>query len=138
MNTLIIAAITFCARSVTLKSGGTVSLYGSGPPVVFSSGLFNSMPSWLYTELFDNMKRNVTLVVSPASFLSDKRIDDIADALGAQSVGLFLHSSINPGVLTSKRLSCAVLCDPITLPDDIILSSNFLSNSHLASWKSCD
>ena len=116
MNTLVVAALTFFAPSLPLKSGGKVSLYGSGPPVVFSSGLFNSMPSWLYTEMFDNMKRNVTLVVAPP-FLNDKRIDDIADALGAESVGFFSHSSINPSVLTSTRLSRAVLCDPITLPE---------------------
>ena len=116
MNTLIVAALSFFAPSVPLKSGGKVCLYGSGPPVVFSSGLFNSMPSWLYTEIFDHMKQNVTLVVAPP-FLNDKRIDDIADALGAESVGFFSHSSINPSVLTSTRLSRAVLCDPITLPE---------------------
>ena len=116
MNTLVVAALTFFAPSFSLKSGGKVSLYGSGPPVVFSSGLFNSMPSWLYTEMFDHMKRNVTLVVAPP-FLNDKRIDEIADALGAESVGFFSHSSINPSVLTSTRLSRAVLCDPITLPE---------------------
>ncbi len=116
MNTLIVAAVTFFAPTIPLKSGGKVSLHGSGPPVVFSSGLFNSMPSWLYTEMFENMKRNVTLVVAPP-FLNDKRIDDIADALGAESVGFFSHSSIDPSVLTSTRLSRAVLCDPITLPE---------------------
>ena len=115
MNTLLVAALAFFAPSVPLKSGGKVSLYGSGPPVVFSSGLFNLMPSWLYTEMFENMKRNVTLVVAPP-FLDDKRIDDIADALGAESVGFFSHSSIHPSVLTTPRLSRAVLCDPITLP----------------------
>lgn len=115
MNALFVAALTFFAPSVSLKSGGKVSLYGSGPPVVFSSGLFNSMPSWLYTEMFENMKRNVTLVVAPP-FLNDRRIDEIADTLGAESVGFFSHSSINPSVLTSRRLSRAVLCDPITLP----------------------
>lgn len=116
MNTVVVAALTFFAPSLPLKSGGKVSLYGSGPPVVFSSGLFNSMPSWLYTEMFDIMKRNVTLVVAPP-FLNNKRIDEIADTLGAESVGFFSHSSLNPSVLTSTRLSRAVLCDPITLPE---------------------
>jgi hypothetical protein len=115
MNTLVVATLSFFSPSFPLKSGGKVSLYGSGPPVIFSSGLFNSMPSWLYTEMFDNMKQNVTLVVAPP-FLNDKRIDEIADTLGAESVGFFSHSSINPSVLTSPRLSRAVLCDPITLP----------------------
>lgn len=130
MNALFVAALAFFAPSVSLKSGGKVSLYGSGPPVVFSSGLFNSMPSWLYTEMFDNMKRNVTLVVAPP-FLNDRRIDEIADTLGVESVGFFSHSSINPSVLTSRRLSRAVLCDPITLPEltPVGMSSSVIQSS---------
>lgn len=99
-----------------MPSGASVSLHGTGPPVVFSSGLFNTMPSWLYRQLFATMTKNVTLVVPTGPVTADA-IGDIADALRVDHVGLFAHSSFLANALASPRLQAAVLCDPITLPE---------------------
>ena len=113
-----ISAIVYSllAFSIQLQSGGRASLHGTGPPVIFSSGLFNTIPSWLYRHLFQAMTPNVTLVV-PTGPISTNTLDEIADALRVQHVGLFAHSSFIASALTSPRLHATVLCDPITLPD---------------------
>lgn len=100
-----------------VSTGYKVSLFGTGPPVVFSSGLFGLMPRRLYTELFDAMRRNVTLVVlnDPVPLTADV-VDDIADSLAVDTVGLFAHSSIDSRILYSTRVNSAVLCDPVAFP----------------------
>ena len=73
--------------SIRLNSGKQLTLVGEGPPVVFSSGLFNTMPRSLYNNFIDNLKKNVTIVsINDFSPLSKNDIYDIASSLNVDSV----------------------------------------------------
>lgn len=115
---LSVSALTMFPPQVGLpRTGQRVSLFGTGPPVVFSSGLFGMMPRRIYTRLFDAMVKNVTLVVlNDASPVTADTVEDVADALRVDQVGFFSHSSIDLSILESERVRCAVLCDPVAVP----------------------
>lgn len=115
---LVVASLSlnFFPTRVPLPGGGSVALYGRGPPVVFSSGLFGTMPHWIYSDFLDLLSRNVTIAIAPGP-LTGARIDEIATALAVDQVGLLAHSSTDRGVLESPRLRASVLCDPVVLPD---------------------
>lgn len=104
--------------SVPLSRGGRATLVGSGPPVLFSSGLFGTMPRQLYADLFRKLSPNVTLVVveNGLSPLSAADVEDASNALGVETIGFLAHSSFDASALESPRLRSAVLCDPVTLP----------------------
>lgn len=100
------------------NGGGTVGLYGNGPPVVFSSGLFGLMPRRIYTQLFRELRNDLTLVVSQdVTPVTAALVEDMADALSVDHVGFFAHSSFDADILRSSRVGRAVLCDPVTFPD---------------------
>jgi len=93
------------APTVRLNSGKQVSLVGSGPPVVFSSGLFNTMPRQLYNNFIDKLKNNVTIVsINDFTPLTKNDIYDIANSLNVDSVSYISHSSFNPEVLDSDKI----------------------------------
>ena len=103
--------------TVKLSSGKQVSLVGTGPPVIFSSGLFSTMPRALYNDFVANLKKNVTIVsVDNFSPLSKRDINDIVDTLNVNSVSYISHSSFQPDILESDKINKAVLVDPICLP----------------------
>lgn len=105
------------APTVRLNSGKQVSLVGSGPPVVFSSGLFNTMPRQLYNNFIDKLKNNVTIVsINDFTPLTKNDIYDIANSLNVDSVSYISHSSFNPEVLESDKINKAMLIDPICIP----------------------
>ena len=112
-----IAVYAFMTPTLRLENGQRISLHGSGPPVVFSSGLFGLMPRRLYTSLFKLLKRDMTLVVleDVAPITSDV-ITDITNTLSVDKVGLLTHSSIYSEILNSGEVEAAVLCDPVVLP----------------------
>ena len=91
------------------------SFQGNGPPLVFSTGLFNTMPSFLYQSLFRELSQNFTIVTTRET-IGKNTIEEIAARLSVDKVGLFIHSSFDPDVLNSPFLKKAVLCDPITIP----------------------
>lgn len=108
---------TFLVPTVRTSTGQRVSLHGTGPPVVFSSGLFGTMPRRIYTQLFRLLRDDVTLVVlEDVAPVTGPAIDAIADALAVEDVALLSHSSVNVGVLRSDRVRAAVMCDPVVLP----------------------
>lgn len=107
----------FLAPSVRTPAGNRVTLHGTGPPVIFSSGLFGTMPRYLYTELFRHLSSDVTLVVPEGlTPVTPDVVDDIADALAVDRVGFLSHSSIDASILNSDRIQSAVLCDPVVMP----------------------
>jgi hypothetical protein len=116
---LLPTAAAFLAPTVKLPdSGQTLSLHGSGPPVVFSSGLFGLMPRRLYTKLFALLGDHVTLaVLDDAAPVTATVVEGAADALGAEQVGFLAHSSFDAAILASKRVRRSVLCDPVVLPE---------------------
>lgn len=100
-----------------LPSGKRASLHGSGPPVLFSSGLFGLMPRRLYTKLFQELSHNITLaVIEDYGPTSEADVQGLVSALGVEEVGLLTHSSIDTDVLKSPYVRSAVLCDPVVIP----------------------
>ena len=103
--------------SIRLNSGKQITLVGEGPPVVFSSGLFNTMPRSLHNNFIDNLKKNVTIVsINDFSPLTKNDIYDIATSLNVDSVSYISHSSFKPEVLESDKINKAMLIDPICIP----------------------
>ena len=106
--------------SATLRlpnTGSSISLFGRGPPCMFSSGLFGLMPRRLYTQLFSNLMSNMTIVVlNDARPVTQRIFEDAAVALGVDKLALFSHSALDKSILYSPLLHRAVLCDPVVLP----------------------
>ena len=116
-NAIVPILTAFLTPTVRTPAGHRVSLHGTGPPVVFSSGLFGTMPRQLYTELFRRLSTDVTLVVPEGiGPVTAEVIDDVADALAVDRVGFLSHSSIDASLLDSDRIQTAVLCDPVVMP----------------------
>jgi hypothetical protein len=118
ITTILTNAFLFGPKSIPLeKSGKRVSLFGKGPPVVFSSGLFGLMPRRLYGDLFKKMTKDVTFVVlNDVAPVTSDIVDDIADTLAVERVGFFSHSSIDGNILKNDRVHMAVICDPVMIP----------------------
>lgn len=107
----------FLAPSVRTPAGNRVTLHGNGPPVLFSSGLFGTMPRQLYTELFRHISTDLTLVVVEGlGPITAEVVDDVADALAVERIGFLSHSSLDSDILNSSRIQSAVLCDPVVMP----------------------
>ena len=103
--------------SIKLSSGKTISVVGKGPPLLFSTGLFGTMPRFFYSEFVNILKRNATVITSDGpSPIVKSDIDDIVNALRVDNIAYLSHSSFFPDVLESEYLNSAVLLDPINIP----------------------
>ena len=103
--------------NIKLNSGKTASLSGKGPPLLFSSGLYGSMPRRFYSNLLNDLKKNVTVVtIDNFNIMQPDDIDNIVDKLRVDSIAYLSHSSFNPEVLENDKINSAVLLDPICLP----------------------
>jgi hypothetical protein len=87
----------------------------SKPYAVFSSGLFSTMPSGIYSILQDKLSKNLTLIESK-SILWKKDFEHLCDKYEMDKLPLIAHSSIDGSILSSHRLQKAVLIDPATIP----------------------
>lgn len=118
MLSIALFATSFFNMPPTVPVGNQrVSLHGSGPPVVFSSGLFGLMPRRLYTSLFRELETDLTLVVlDDVAPVTVDVVEKISDALGVDQVGFLSHSSFDGRILESPRVGSVVLCDPVTMP----------------------
>ena len=106
MLSLLGASLTFLwPPQVDLASGAKATLIGKGPPVVFSTGLFGSMPTFLYGDLFKDLKKNVTIVRINRPFTNSQTLEEVCEALGVNEVGFMSHSSFDSSILTSPYLS---------------------------------
>ena len=109
--------LSFLTPNVYTSSGKRVSLFGTGPPVLFSSGLFGVMPRRLYTKLFRILQSDLTIaVVNDVSPVTASTVTEVADALAVDTIAFLSHSSIDSDILASNRIQRAVLCDPVVLP----------------------
>ena len=108
-------------QTVTTEGGATLKVRGTtGPPVVVSSGLFGLMPTQMYGSLLKLLEQNVTLVTSNTIRPTSREfLEDAADALRVEKLGLFAHSSLNADVFESRVLHSCVWCDPIALPSSL-------------------
>ena len=104
--------------TINLNNGRIARLKGSGPPVVFSSGLFGICPHQAYSQLDNLLSRNLTMIhmEGGVKFMTKDDVETVADALQVDQVGFFAHSSFDPSILESSRVKKAVLCDPIGIP----------------------
>jgi hypothetical protein len=118
MIPLLFLLYTFLTPQVRLSTGQSARLIGKGPPVVFNSGLFGTMPHYIYSDFVRRLSRNLTVVVlnDPRPWRKSPPLDEIAEALRVQKVGLITHSSFDGCVLSSERLQSAVIMDPIVTP----------------------
>ena len=116
LPTLVLALPALFEPRVVLPSGQRVSLHGRGPPVLFSSGLYGLMPQRIYTQLFRELRDNVTMVVlDDARRVTAQVAEEVCDALAVDSIGFFSHSSFDANVLNTGRVRAAVLCDPVVV-----------------------
>ena len=107
----------FFNPSVKLSNGKTATLNGRGPPVLFSTGLFGTMPPQFYNELIKSLKHNVTVVTVDGPMpIMPKDITELADSLKVDSLTYVGHSSFNPDLLETDRINNALLIDPIVIP----------------------
>tara|TARA_B100001778_G_scaffold217537_2_gene180224 strand:- start:646 stop:1227 length:582 start_codon:yes stop_codon:yes gene_type:complete len=85
------------------------------PKVVFSAGLFNTMPAFLYGKVLRDLRQNATVIVAPAP-LTRRSFEDLCDKEGNDKLPLLAHSSLDFSVLDSHRLEKALLIDPSSVP----------------------
>tara|TARA_B100001741_G_scaffold174625_1_gene143938 strand:- start:505 stop:1215 length:711 start_codon:yes stop_codon:yes gene_type:complete len=94
---------------------GTAGRPMGGRPVVFSAGLFNTMPSFLYNTVLKELRKNATIIVAPAP-LTRRSFEDLCDEFQQDKLPLLAHSSLDFSVLDSHRLERAMLIDPSAVP----------------------
>ena len=84
-------------------------------PVVFSSGLYGTIPKFAYNNLFQNLK-NVSVVNSEFP-LNKRNFEALCDIYEQDKMPIISHSSLDTDILNSHRLQKALLFDPATLPE---------------------
>ena len=125
------ARAVFFGRSIFKIMRG-LSVAGRGVDVLFASGLCNTMPSTAYSRFLSNMQRHMRVWCYDAGRpLDADTLSDIADAIGAESIGYVGHSSLVPSILQSPRLSRIVLLDPAALPCGVDVPSRRLVSRRL-------
>lgn len=110
------ASSLFNARTVSTRAGDVRVVGNRGPPVVFQTGLFGTIPRFMYREFTDALEERLTLVHPQRSVLGGEELEQIADAIGVEKVGLISHSSVAPSLITSPRVERSVLLDPVIFP----------------------
>ena len=103
-------------KTVNTKSGNIRLVGKQGPPVLFQTGLFGTIPRFMYGEFTRELEKYFTMIYSDEKLLNDNGVNIIADAIGAEKIGLVTHSSLMPSLLTSDRIARSVLLDPVIFP----------------------
>lgn len=107
----------FLNPKIRLNSGKKITISGIGPPVLFSTGLFGTMPHFFYSNFIKDLKKNFSIIeVSGYKPIIKQDIYDIVNALSVTSIGYISHSSFNPEVLETDKINSALLIDPICVP----------------------
>lgn len=83
--------------------------------LVFSTGLFSSMPLFMYSELVGRLEARYD-VVHLGFPASAGRLEALCERLNCTQVPLLIHSSFDRGLLRSPAVSRAVLVDPAVVP----------------------
>lgn len=119
----------FFGPSIKLESGKKVNLIGKGSPLLFSTGLFGTMPRFFYNDFVNILKKNYTIITTDGfNWIDENTIDELCEALNVDKISYLSHSSFIPGVLDNNKINKAVLIDPINIP---WLSFQGLSNSNI-------
>ena len=102
--------------TVVLSSAApTIPSPSTTPSIVFSCGLFNTMPSLMYRGVINRVRENVT-IHTPPNALTRRSFEQLCDDLEADKMPLVIHSSFDSSILGSHRLERALLIDPATAP----------------------
>jgi hypothetical protein len=117
MLSILITTLTF-SPTIKLESGKSVTLRGTGPPVVFNGGWFGTMNWRLYSNLINDLKEDIT-VITPNGWnsITAQDVENIADRIGVNKIGFFAHSSFDKNILNSDKVESAFLVDPIVIPE---------------------
>ena len=115
---VLLSILSFLNPSIKLSSGKSITLLGNGPPVLFSSGLFGTMPSFLYNNFLDDMKKEFTIVnINDITPITQNDIYDVTKSLSVDYISYISHSSFNPNILECTKINKAILFDPICIPN---------------------
>ena len=89
----------FFNTNIKPSSGKTAILDGKGPPLLFSGGIFGTIPKRFYSKLLNDLKKNVTVVsIENFNIMEPEDIDNIVDKLRVDSIAFLSHSSFKPEV----------------------------------------
>lgn len=114
----ILNIFTALTANLKLNSGKKITVKGRGPPVLFSTGLFGTMPQFFYNNLINDLKKKLCIIeIKGAAPIVPKDIYDITNALKVNQIAYVSHSSFNPHVLETDKIYKAVLIDPICVPE---------------------
>lgn len=112
-----ILLLGFINPTIKLNSGKKIKLSGSGPPLLFSTGLFGTMPDFLYSNFLSKLKKDFTIITLDSFHPIVKNdIDDIVNSISVNSIAYLSHSSFNYDVIESNKINNAILIDPICIP----------------------
>ena len=119
-----------CLTALQTPSG-RLTVRGSGPPVLFTSGLYNIMPRWAYSSFLRQLESEDLTVVrlERSGVVEAVDVANVADALGVSELGLITHSSLSPSLLESDRIRRFALLDPVSLPDGVDLATQRLRST---------
>ena len=118
MINTVISLLTFFSSTINLNSGKKATLSGTGPPLLFSSGLFGTMPPFIYNEFLNNLKNNFTIItLNNVLPLEREDIEDVTRSISVENLAFLSHSSFNSDILETDKINSAVLLDPICLPN---------------------
>jgi len=107
----------FFTPQVKTSSGKQLSLTGNGPPILFSTGLYGTMPNFLYSKFINQLKINHTIItLNGFNPITENTIDEVCNAICVDKIGYVGHSSFNPNVLNNNNINYALLIDPINIP----------------------
>lgn len=108
---------SFLNPTIKTASNKKLNIIGQGPPFLFSTGLFGTMPSLFYSDFINLIKKNISVVtIDGFSPINEETIDEVCEALRVDKIGYLGHSSFFPEVLNNKNIENAILIDPINLP----------------------
>lgn len=110
------ATLSFFGPSIRLSSGAEHKIVGKGPPVVLSSGLYGTMPSFMYNSFVDTLKKNMTVILPSGKPILTDTIDEIAEQLNVNRMAFISHSSFDYTILNNPRIHRAVCLDPVSIP----------------------
>lgn len=118
---LSLPAVVACAAfwqfhpTIQMRDGKSATLIGSGPPVLFSPGVYGRSTWRVYGQLLRTMGENVTVAVVPGA-VTTGTVDALTTELGVDRIGLVAHAACDPSLLRSRRVCRAALIDPIARP----------------------
>ena len=115
MFTLFTSSLSFFIPTLQLENGRNIKIIGKGPPVLFSTALYGTMPYQMYNELINVLKSDISVVVfDDFSPVYKDDVEQAAISLNVKQIGFISHLSVDLNILTSICVEKAVLHDPIS------------------------